>query len=106
MYTIIPLSIIVLVGILKELLADLKRYNIDKKTNAALVNRLTGKITEINRKVPVSNTKTELVMKTEKKNNSRNKKMQGVSISRNSSKESVVSNKVLNITDSEPEEPE
>lgn len=106
MYTIIPLSIIVLVGILKELLADLKRYNIDKKTNAAVVNRLTGKITEINRKVPVSTTKTEIVMKTEKKNNSRNKKMQGVSISRNSSKESVVSNKVLNITDSEPEEPE
>lgn len=43
LYTIIPLSVLIFLGILKEGLADYKRYKIDKAENAAPVLRLTGK---------------------------------------------------------------
>lgn len=43
LYTIIPLSILIFLGVLKEGLADYKRYKIDNMTNAAPVMRLTGK---------------------------------------------------------------
>ena len=38
MATIIPLSYVIGVGMLKEFLADYKRYKSDKKTNAQLCN--------------------------------------------------------------------
>jgi phospholipid-translocating ATPase len=44
LFTIIPLSILIFLGVLKEGLADYKRYKIDKTTNAAPVHRLTGRI--------------------------------------------------------------
>ena len=43
LFTIIPLSILIFLGVLKEGLADYKRYKIDKTTNAAPVHRLTGR---------------------------------------------------------------
>lgn len=45
-FTIIPLTVLVCLGILKEGLADLKRYKIDKDTNAAPVSKCTGRITK------------------------------------------------------------
>jgi hypothetical protein len=47
-FTIIPLTVLVCLGILKEGLADLKRYKIDRETNAAPVYRCTGRITREN----------------------------------------------------------
>jgi phospholipid-translocating ATPase len=43
LYTIVPLTILVLLGILKEGLADYKRHKIDKQTNAQPAMRLTGR---------------------------------------------------------------
>lgn len=45
-FTIIPLTVLVCLGILKEGLADLKRYKIDRETNAAEVFKCTGRIKE------------------------------------------------------------
>ena len=45
LYTIVPLTILILLGVLKEGLADYKRYKIDKITNALPVNRITGRLT-------------------------------------------------------------
>ena len=42
LFTIVPLSILVALGVLKEGLADYKRYKIDRETNAAPALRLTG----------------------------------------------------------------
>lgn len=39
-----PLSILVALGVLKEGLADYKRYKIDRETNAAPALRLTGRL--------------------------------------------------------------
>jgi magnesium-transporting ATPase (P-type) len=44
LYTIVPLTILVLLGVLKEGLADYKRYKIDKETNSAPAMRLTGRL--------------------------------------------------------------
>jgi len=44
LFTIIPLSILIFLGVFKEGLADYKRYKIDKTTNAAPVHRLNGRI--------------------------------------------------------------
>jgi hypothetical protein len=46
LYTIVPLSILIFLGVLKEGLADYKRYKIDKMTNALPVTRLTGRLKE------------------------------------------------------------
>lgn len=51
LYTIIPLAILIFLGMLKEGLADYKRYKIDKATNAAPVRRLTGKYLTVNNQV-------------------------------------------------------
>lgn len=44
LYTIIPLIFLIFLGVLKEGLADYKRYKIDKTTNEKPVLRLTGRV--------------------------------------------------------------
>lgn len=44
LFTIIPLIFLIFLGVLKEGLADYKRYKIDKTTNEKPVHRLTGRI--------------------------------------------------------------
>jgi hypothetical protein len=42
MATIIPLAFVILLGMLKELLADLKRWREDRRTNARLYTRINS----------------------------------------------------------------
>jgi len=44
LFTIIPLVFLIFLGVLKEGLADYKRYKIDKTTNEKPVYRLTGRV--------------------------------------------------------------